>query len=294
MCRTRSAVVRSRVGIVTTWRPSRKTVARSHSANTSSRRWLTNRTDTPRSRSRRTIVNRRSTSCADSDAVGSSRMRTRASSERDLAISMSCWSAIERPRTGAPTSTCTSSSRNRPSARRRVAPQSMEPRRPDGACPMNTFSATVRSGKRRGSWCTTAIPSEREWAGPWIWVASPSSPIVPLSGWWTPARILTSVLFPAPFSPTSPWISPGRRSRDTSSRACVAAKRLEIPRSSTRGGTDGPAGSDPATWAATACVTRSHLQRASHRSGRPGRRPRRPRCPSRAAQRPSPGGPQRR
>ena len=32
---------------------------------------------------------------------------------------------------------------------------------------------------------------------------------MPLSGWWTPARILTSVLLPAPFSPTSAWTSPG-------------------------------------------------------------------------------------
>ena len=80
--------------------------------------------------------------------------------------------------------------------------------RPDGAWPMNTFSATVRSGKSRGSWWTTAMPSARAWAGPWIWVGSPSSRIVPLSGWWTPARILTSVLLPAPFSPTRAWTSP--------------------------------------------------------------------------------------
>ena len=37
-------------GAVTTCLPSRRTVARSHSSNTSSRRWLTNRTATPRSR----------------------------------------------------------------------------------------------------------------------------------------------------------------------------------------------------------------------------------------------------
>ena len=104
MCRTRSAVVSSLVGVVMTCRPSRKTVARSHRSKTSSRRWLTKRIATPRSRSRRTIANRRSTSWADSDAVGSSRMRTRASTERDFAISISCWSAIDRPRTGAPTS----------------------------------------------------------------------------------------------------------------------------------------------------------------------------------------------
>ncbi len=44
--------------------------------------------------------------------------------------------------------------------------------------------------------------------GPWIWIGSPSSKIVPPSGWWTPARILTSVLLPAPFSPTRAWTSP--------------------------------------------------------------------------------------
>ena len=36
-----------------------------------------------------------------------------------------------------------------------------------------------------------------------------ASSIVPASGAWTPARILTSVLLPAPFSPTSAWTSPG-------------------------------------------------------------------------------------
>ena len=45
-----------RPSAVTTWRPSRKTVARSHSAKTSSSRWLTNRTATPRSRVWRTIA----------------------------------------------------------------------------------------------------------------------------------------------------------------------------------------------------------------------------------------------
>ncbi len=49
---------------------------------------------------------------------------------------------------------------------RRIAPQSIGPQRPDGAWPMKTFSATVRSGNRRGSWWTTAIPSARAWAGP--------------------------------------------------------------------------------------------------------------------------------
>ena len=94
---------------------------------------------------------------------------------------------------------------------------------------MNTFSATVRSGNRRGSWWTTAMPSARAWAGPWMLIGSPSSRIVPLSGWWTPARILTSVLLPAPFSPTSAWTSPARRSSETSSSAWVAPEALRDP-----------------------------------------------------------------
>ena len=127
MWRIRSAVVSSPCCAVTTCRPSRNTVARSHRAKTSSRRWLTNRIATPRSRRRRTIVNSRSTSWADSDAVGSSRIRTRASTDRALAISISCWSAIDRPRTGAPTSNWTSSSANSAWAALRIARQSMEP-----------------------------------------------------------------------------------------------------------------------------------------------------------------------
>ena len=166
MWRIRSAVVRSLVAVVMTCRPSRNTVVVSHRSKTSPRRWLTNRIATPRSRRPRTIVNSRSTSCADSDAVGSSRMRTFASTDSALAISISCWSAIDRPRTSARTSNLTSSSSNSAWAARRVPPQSTVPSGPAGACPMYTFSATLRSGNSRGSWWTTAIPRARAWAGP--------------------------------------------------------------------------------------------------------------------------------
>ena len=47
---------------------------------------------------------------------------------------------------------------------------------------MYTFSATLRSGNRRGSWWTTAIPSARAWAGPAMTVGSPSTRIVPAVG----------------------------------------------------------------------------------------------------------------
>jgi hypothetical protein len=83
-CDARSAVVSRLVSVVITWRPSRKTVARSHRSKTSSSRWLTKRTATPRARRPRTMTVRRSTSWAESDAVGSSRMSTRASTESAL------------------------------------------------------------------------------------------------------------------------------------------------------------------------------------------------------------------
>ena len=81
-----------------TSRPSRRTVTRWHSAKTSSSRCEMNRTATPDSRSVAATPNRRSTSTADSAAVGSSITITRASSESAFAISTSCCSAIESPR----------------------------------------------------------------------------------------------------------------------------------------------------------------------------------------------------
>ena len=151
---------------------------------------------------------------------------------------------------------------------RRVAPQSTVPRTPDGACPMRTFSETLRSGNSRGSWWTTAMPSSRARAGPWMTVGSPSRVIVPRSGWWMPARILTSVLLPAPFSPTSAWTSRGRRSRSTPSSAWVAPKRIVMSRSearttsvSTDGGHASASGSTRLTSIPFARQLRDHLGR---------------------------------
>ena len=40
---------------------------------------------------------------------------------------------------------------------------------------------------------------------------------------------LTTVLLPAPFSPTRPWISPGSNSKETSSSAWVAPNLFDTP-----------------------------------------------------------------
>ena len=111
----------------------------------------------PRSRRPRTIVNSRSTSCAESDAVGSSRIRT-------CARPRGTWrsrSAAGRPSTGrgrrADVEPDVELARRGP-AHRGAWPASRRCRSgPAGAWPMNTFSATDRSGNRRGSWWTTAI-----------------------------------------------------------------------------------------------------------------------------------------
>src|SRR6476620_9987805 len=47
-----------------------------------------------------------------------------------------------------------------------------------------------------------------------------------------PVRILIAVLLPAPFSPTSAWISPARNSSETSSSARTAGNDFEMCRSS--------------------------------------------------------------
>src|SRR5215210_3272841 len=59
---------------------------------------------------------------------------------------------------------------------------------------------------------------------------SPRSSISPSSGVWTPERIFIRVLLPAPFSPTSPWISPGNSSKSTLSSAVAPPNRLVTPR----------------------------------------------------------------
>src|SRR3954462_218872 len=60
----------------------------------------------------------------------------------------------------------------------------------------------------------------------------PSSASVPASGVSAPVRILISVDLPAPFSPTSAWTSPARRSNDTPLSARTPANDLTMPSSS--------------------------------------------------------------
>src|SRR3990172_3333670 len=72
---------------------------------------------------------------------------------------------------------------------------------------------------------------QRDWAclGERTATSTASSRIRPPSGFSTPVRILISVDLPAPLPPISAWISPERRSKSTSMRACTPGKDFEIP-----------------------------------------------------------------
>src|SRR5438067_4416177 len=86
------------------------------------------------------------------------------------------------------------------------------------------FSATLRSGKRIDSWKMIAIPAACDCFALSKIASSPSRTSRPASGRWTPARTLTSVDLPAPFSPTSPCVSPAKSSMCPSSSARTAPK----------------------------------------------------------------------
>ena len=111
-----------------------------------------NTTAAPSARSVSTTSNRRLASTGESAAVGSSMISTRALRVSALAISTSCCSAIERPRAMRSGSMGTPSRLKISSTSRSMARASM--RRPlrSGWRPMNTFSATERSGNSVGSW----------------------------------------------------------------------------------------------------------------------------------------------
>ncbi len=90
--------------------------------------------------------------------------------------------------------------------------------------------------------------------------------------------ILMSVDFPAPFSPSSAWTSPGSKARDTSSRAWVEPNRLLTPWISRTGGRSEippdvpmppPGSGRPGTWPVASPILLGALHRQiedDHRS----------------------------
>ena len=95
-------------------------------------------------------------------------------------------------------------------------------RRKSPSTPIQTFSSTVCGPTTSTSWNTGTTPASSVARGDLTWSRRrPAISIVPLSGRCTPARILTSVLLPEPFSPTTAWTSPARAANVHSRSACV-------------------------------------------------------------------------
>src|SRR5262249_48156556 len=82
------------------------------------------------------------------------------------------------------------------------------------------------AGTRRNSCGIMTMPAAMASAGLAKWRRVPPISMAPESGRCTPSKMRIRVDLPAPFSPTSAWISPGRTSKLTSISAQVAPKRL--------------------------------------------------------------------
>ena len=70
----------------------------------------------------------------------------------------------------------------------------------------------------------TAEPFGKRSYGSRCVISSPPRTICPASGFWNPLIALNSVVFPAPFGPSSPTISPGATLTLTWSSAVIPPK----------------------------------------------------------------------
>ena len=219
-----------------TTRPFRNTVTSSATVVISAIRCEMNATATPRSHHRSTWSNNQLTICSPRVEVGSSRMRTEGESFTALAISTRCRCDGDSWRTDVsglmPTIPSSSSSR---AVLTFSCCRATRPNREVISRRKKTFSATVSSLTRLSSWCTTAMPADRASSGERHATSSPLYVRKPVSGFCTPARILMSVLFPAPFSPRMARVSPTYKLRLTPFNATVAPKRLLMSRHSSVG-----------------------------------------------------------
>src|SRR5262249_52406408 len=86
------------------------------------------------------------------------------------------------------------------------------------------------------SWKTGASPILAACAGDLTRASAPSIRIVPVSRRRTPVRILTSVLFPAPFAPSRACASPAPTTRSAPFSATTGPKRFATARASRSAG----------------------------------------------------------
>ena len=234
MSSARPCFVAPSMGTVATFLPRRSTVTRSATASTSSSLCVMTMMAVPPAFSSRSTLNSSCASCGVSTAVGSSRISTLASRYSALRISTRCSWPTERFSTRA--CGATASPYLRDSSRTRSSAAGMSIATPlRGSAARTMFSATVITGISMKCWCTMPICASMASDGDVKRTARPSSRISPASGRYSPYRQFISVDLPAPFSPSSAWISPARTSRSTASLATTPGKILVTPRSSSTG-----------------------------------------------------------
>ena len=120
-------------------------------------------------------------------------------------------------------------------ALRFIMPRSSAPSLRFGSRPRKMFWATLRLGQSTSSWCTIARRCPMAAVGLEKVTFSPSMRISPSLGCCRPFMQHSSVDLPAPFSPTSEWTSPARRSNETFVSARTPGNVLLMPRSSRMG-----------------------------------------------------------
>ena len=158
----------------------------------------------------------RSISRSVSAAVGSSKIRMRASRTSSRAISSSCISATRELLDRRARVEVVEADLREQLARAALS----RPRQPQRR---HAGSGRGRGSRRPSSSARSCTPGARRRRPPpasgrsgTALAGAPSISIVPASGSTSPASTFTSVLLPAPFSPSSAMTSPGRSSKSTS------------------------------------------------------------------------------
>ena len=159
-------------------------------------------------------------SCTPSAAVGSSRIRIRRAWCMPRAIATAWRWPPERSSTFAVVSRTFICRRpaSISAASRCMRALATMPKRV-GSLPRKRFSAMLRQPTRARFWYTVEMPARNASSGAENETGSPSTKSAPSLGSIAPEKILTSVDFPAPLSPTIACVSPLSSEKSTPRRA---------------------------------------------------------------------------
>src|SRR3989441_136407 len=121
-----------------------------------------------------------------------------------------------------------------PTSRPRRTTESRSPVRRRACMPIRMLSKTERSRHRRLAWKVRAIPSRAiAWASRPV-SRRPRKTTSPAAGAKRPVNALKSVVFPEPFGPITPTVSPSATTTSTPSRATSPPKRTVSPVTSSK------------------------------------------------------------